>query len=55
MDKITVVIESIVTLALDENGWSLLQPVLDDGSLGQQVDSTDVAEMVAEYLLIAFQ
>ena len=55
MDELTVVIESIVTQAMEDNGWSLLQPILEDGTFGQQIDSTDVAEAVTKYLLIAFQ
>lgn len=55
MNEVTEVLESIVTIALNDNGWSFLRPVMSDGSLGPQIDSTDVAEMVTIYLLLAFQ
>lgn len=55
MDEVETILESIVTIALDDSGWSFLQPVMSDGSLGMQIDSTDVAELVTKYLLIAFQ
>ena len=52
MAQLEEVIESLVTIALDDNGWSSLRPVLDDGSLGQQIDSTDIAEAIVQYLLV---
>lgn len=52
MDEVEQVLISVVTTALDNNGWSFLRPVMSDGSLGTQIDSTDVAQLVTKYLLM---
>lgn len=52
MSTLEDVLHSVVTIALDDNGWSLLCPVMDDGSLGQQIDSTDIADAIVKYLIL---